>query len=154
MRSHVHILTICFFLFCGPAAASDVLLGTVVVSEPEKNEIVVRPVGVKTSAGKESEKDITVRFSADKFPSKLKAGETVRIWGDYHKKLSRQFNANKITPGSFRKPSKDPTGVRARLMRAQRPGRPPGPGGGPGKPGPRPGPGPGPKPGGPGRGGP
>lgn len=156
MWCRLWILTIAVFSFCAPVRASDVVLGTIVSSAPEKNEIVVRPVGVKVADGKKSEKDITVKFAADRFPKNLKTGETIRVWGDFHKKMPRQFKGGKVTSGSFRKPSKDPTGVRSRLMRAPRPGGLPASGGltggtGPTRPGQGPGSGPGGGPG-PGRG--
>lgn len=127
MRTYLVVLAIILLAFSQQAVATDVLLGTVVSTEPESGTLVIRPAGAGKTGDKETEtaKDITVRVEKNSFPKHLEPGGIIRVWGDFAKDHKLKFDAKRIDTSHFPKHKKDPTGVRSRLIRGRRPGRGP-----------------------------
>ncbi|MBW1849901.1 MAG: hypothetical protein JRJ15_00415 [Deltaproteobacteria bacterium] len=107
MRRGLALLSMIFLLAAVPAAAADLLAGTVVSVERKNGKLILRQADMK--------KDIEVLIHPDLIPGFVESGVKVTAWGDYVQRDPDVFQARKITPEKSRKRGKDPTGVRSRL---------------------------------------
>jgi len=138
MRFFLVVLTL---LLCGGpyAFAEDILLGRVVSADRGKGEITITLLEAperykQSSPAMESSaepKDLTVATIPDRFPSEVRPGMVVRIWGHFEEDTYK-FVVEKMAIAGSSGPLSDPTGVRRRLGSRHRGsyggtiGRPPG----------------------------
>jgi len=95
-----------------PLRAEEAIIGRVLKVNRDEREVVVAPAGDETAASRE----IRVSYPPDGAPSRLKAGDLVRIWGDFADRDHSRFEATHLGYGSG---GTDPTGVRSRIGRGR-----------------------------------
>lgn len=118
MRRILFFLIILIFLVIIPAAAADVILGTVVSLDRDTGKMTVRLSGgfngdnaPGDNAGTEI---IAVKFTAGQLEKSIKEGQLIRLWGRFDSGAQNVFQATEIER-SDRQNRFDPTGVRGRL---------------------------------------
>ena len=102
-----------------PLQSAQVVLGRVLSIDRERAEVVVVPVGGETQ-GEGMADVLMVTYPPDGVPPRLKAGDVVRIWGDYSTADRTRFDATHVGYGHGHM---DPTGVRSRIGRSRGMGR-------------------------------
>ena len=118
MRRILFFLIILIFLVTIPAAAADVVLGTVVSLDRDTGKMTVRLSGgfnadnaPEDNTGPEI---INVKFTAGQLGKSIKEGQLIRLWGRFDSGAPNVFQATEIET-SGRQNRLDPTGVRGRL---------------------------------------
>jgi len=96
-----------FHLATVPAAAADLLSGTIISVERKNGRLILRQI--------ETRKDIEVLIHPDLIPASVESGVKVTVRGEYIQRDPDVFQARKITPERSKERGKDPTGVRSRL---------------------------------------
>lgn len=115
----VILINILLLIFCTPARAEDVILGTVISADEQSRTLLLRPIGQNDK----NIGDITIIMDKNFRWDQIEIGSVVRVWGSSD--TESIFRGTKISSENFR--FRDPTGVRFRLQMGADPMRIPPP---------------------------